>query len=121
MKFLKTMNVFLNEGFAANSAFSKMITFLKKHPDQFKDWNVPDEVIKNITDKIKSDDIFKLSAIFPRESFKIGDIVNGRLAARIKLIYFVGEEQEKELEKVEILKNFVQSMDAYFGDRSWLK
>lgn len=107
----------LNEGFKANSSLANYIRLLKKN-GPFGD--VRPETIKALQDlKVTSDVIFQLAAIFPKDTFRIDDIVSGKLKQQIRRVYINDELQAERIKQVTALKQLVKELDSTFGDRSW--
>lgn len=107
----------LSEGFKSNSGLAKAIRMYKKESDSFPG---DKSIIDNIrASKLISDDIFHFAALFPRDTFKIDYIRNGKLESEIKRLYFNGDNQKIELEKAKALKEFVLALDKYYGEKNW--
>lgn len=89
----------------------------KSNPESFSGDPKIIEDLKKL--KVISDTVFHMAALFPRDSFKIDYIRNGKLEAQIKRSYFSGEGQNLELAKAIALKQFVLAMDKMYGDKTW--
>jgi Protein of unknown function (DUF2958)/Family of unknown function (DUF6496) len=76
-------------------------------------------ILKKMSENlVTSKFVFELNSMFPRGSFKVDDIRTGKAEQQIKKIHFSGEEP---LRKLKILKEFVEYMDKYNGDKTWAK
>jgi hypothetical protein len=109
----------LNEGFAANSALVNSIAFYKKQIG-----NIPDELKPSvqalIDEKIPSNIVFEFSSMFPRDSFKVEYIRDGKLENVIRRLYLSPSDEEM-VQKAELVKAFLLAGDAYFQDKNWYK
>lgn len=60
--------------------------------------------------------IFEISAIFPRDSFKISYLTNGYVALRIKQSFI---EPKEMLKKAEVLGKFHKAMEECYSSSTW--
>ena len=110
----------LREGFAANSKLANTITFMKK---KATNWSEEPELKSAIEELNKagvtSKDVFSFAALFPRDTFKVDDIRDGKLEAQIQRGYFSGSEKSAELSKAAALKKFILAFDDYHEEKNW--
>jgi len=106
--------------FKTMSSLSSIVRDLNTKPDNFDTEYFSDELKAKVKEsKLTSSNVFSFSSMFPRDSFKIQDIISGKLAARTKQITFNGPGLDADLKKIEVLKDIVVAMDTWYGDRSW--
>ena len=105
----------INEGFRSNSGLAAAIRLYKGEPDKFPG---SQSTIKKILDlKMPSNIVFQFSSLFPRDTFKIDYIRNGKLQAKIKSSYI--SDESKKLEEANVLRDFVLALDKFYGSKDW--
>jgi hypothetical protein len=106
--------------FKTMSSLSNIVKDLNTKPDSFYPEYFSDELKARLKESgLTSSNVFSFASMFPRDSFKIQDIISGKLAARTNQITFNGPGLDADLKKIEVLKEIVLAMDAWYGDRSW--
>jgi hypothetical protein len=112
----------VSEGFSANSGLANIIKLIntgKLDPEIF---GLPSDIKQQASDvKLISKDIFSFASMFPKDTFKIQDILSGKLEQKVKAMYINDDQIKAAALKINVLKEIVKSLDEYFGDRSWTK
>lgn len=108
----------VNEAAKAIFGLAGVVKDINVHPEYF-DFISDDTKAKMKEFGVTSKAVFNFSSMFPRDTFKIQDIISGKLLARVKAITFDGPGLENNIKQIEILQDIVNSMDAYYKDRSW--